>query len=410
MSVPALRFARQFCLSFICAFTCLASTTFADEILVCSLVNSSIQRFDATTGDYLGPLVSELHGGVLRPHSMIMGPDQTIYCASFSNSSVIRFDARTGRYIETFVKEGSGGLDGATEVLFGPDGNLYVASFRTASVLRYDGRTGDFIDTFVPPMTGGMRHPELMTFGPNGDLFVTSMSTHEVLRFDGETGAFLGAFIPARFGGIHKPHAVMFHDGICYVSSFETATVHRFDARTGAPIDLFIRPGDGGLARAHGMAIGPDGNFYICSFRGDQVLKYDGQTGEYLGPAIKNIRNAVDGPTVIFFTKNLRPRLQRVLPGRGGESNRAVVTDVTPGHRVIFAYSNRRGKTSHPTCGGVFLDLARPRVLGATVADATGRATIHFFIDPNATGQLIALQAIDAAACVKTNPVVQRIQ
>lgn len=400
--------ARVFMLT--CAVLGTSTLVSADEMLVCSLINSSVQRYDAETGVYLGPLVRERSGGVLRPHSFTIGPDHSVYCASFSNSSVIRFDARTSAFIETFVPEGSGGLDGATEVLFGPDGHLYVASFRNAAVLRFDADTGEFIDEFVKPGSGGMVHPELMAFGPNGDLYVASMGTHEILRYDGESGEFTGAFIPSGFAGIRKPHAMLFHKGHLYVSSFEAATVHRFDARTGEPVDLFIRPGTGGLARAHGMSIGPDGHLYVCSFATDQILKYDGTTGDFMEVVVDRVQGTLDGPTVVMFVSDLRPRLRRIHPGRAGEVNRLIVTGARPESQIVFVYSDRPGVAAHPRCPGIHLDIARPVPIGVTRVDKSGVASLRLTIPPAASGRYVAVQAIDVTNCLPTNPVLQRIQ
>jgi hypothetical protein len=47
---------------------------------------------------------------------------------SHFNSSVKRYNETTGAFLDTFVTSGSGGLSGSTSAVFGPDGNLYVSS------------------------------------------------------------------------------------------------------------------------------------------------------------------------------------------------------------------------------------------------------------------------------------------
>ena len=56
--------------------------------------------------------------------------------------------------------------------------------------------------------------------------------------------------------------------------------VFRADGTTGAPIDdCFAGPGSP-LNYATGLTFGPDGNLYVGSFFGNQVLRFDGTTGD----------------------------------------------------------------------------------------------------------------------------------
>src|SRR5262245_23962942 len=64
-------------------------------------------------------------------------------------SSVLRFDATTGGFLGEFIAGGSGGLVMPGGLAVGPDGNLYVASNGTNQILRYDGTTGAFLGVFA---------------------------------------------------------------------------------------------------------------------------------------------------------------------------------------------------------------------------------------------------------------------
>jgi DNA-binding beta-propeller fold protein YncE len=45
----------------------------------------------------------------------------------------------------------------------------------------------------------------------------------------------------------------------------------------------FVPPGGGGLDSPQGITVGPDGNVYVSSAANDKVLRYNGQTGEFMG-------------------------------------------------------------------------------------------------------------------------------
>jgi hypothetical protein len=67
------------------------------------------------------------------------------------------------------------------------------------------------------------------------------------------------------------------------------------DSRIGQRMGDFVpQAGNGGMNRSTGMAWGPDGNLYVGSLNTNQVLKYDGKTGTFLGSFI----DGVDSPAV----------------------------------------------------------------------------------------------------------------
>ncbi|MDC0740384.1 Vgb family protein [Polyangium mundeleinium] len=172
-----------------------------------------------------------------------------------------------------------------------------VANSRGDNVLRFEQDTGALVDVFIPKGTGGLFHPDSMTLGPEGDLYIASGDTPEtsaVLRFDSSTGAFYGEF--ANGGGLHRPYGIAFGpDGRLYVASFLTDQILRYDGKTGDFIDVF-KEGDGmpgGLNGPNGLLFGPDEKLYVTTqgsvaengtpmFPGlpSQVLRIDVTTGE----------------------------------------------------------------------------------------------------------------------------------
>jgi DNA-binding beta-propeller fold protein YncE len=126
--------------------------------------------------------------------------------------AVQKFNGTTGAFIGTFVAKGSGGLTNARGVAFGPDGNLYVTSFNSDQILRYNGTTGAFMGVFASATGGcsGLSFPRDLTFGPNGNLFVSSFGSGDVFEYNGSTGACVTDFIANGSGGLGGPTFLAF--------------------------------------------------------------------------------------------------------------------------------------------------------------------------------------------------------
>lgn len=81
--------------------------------------------------------------------------------------------------------------------------------------------------------------------------------------------------------------------------SLSDATTTEGDARIGQSLGAFVsQSNNGGMQRSTGMAWGPDGNLYVGSHGTNQVLKYDGTTGAFLGTFVNNVDSpAAEGLT-----------------------------------------------------------------------------------------------------------------
>ena len=264
-----------------------------EGFFVSNLANSSISRFDATTGDFIEIFVPDGSGGLVASYDLTVGPDGHLYIASFSTDEVLRYNGATGDFIDIFASEGA--LDGPRDLTFGPDGNLYVNSSETDKVLRYDGQTGDFIDVFASE--GGLDSPEAVTFGPDGNLYVSDGFFGKILRYDGQTGDFIDVF--ASDDGFYSPDGFTFGpDGNLYVTELFNRVL-RFDGQTGDFIDVFVPDGSGGLDFARDVTFGPDGNLYVSSSNTDEILRYDGVTGEFIDLFAYN--DSLDHPVGLIF-------------------------------------------------------------------------------------------------------------
>jgi hypothetical protein len=110
----------------------------ASDLLLADSVTDSILRFEAGTGNALGPFVTAGSGGLVNPLDPTFGPDGNLYVISNDpgNAKILRYDGDNGTFIDAFVDTGQGGFSGASAIEFGPDGNLYAATNTPSGVLR----------------------------------------------------------------------------------------------------------------------------------------------------------------------------------------------------------------------------------------------------------------------------------
>ena len=218
---------------------------------------------------------------------------------SVTNTTAIEAD-HTAHYRGAFVQGVPG--NGFNMLTFGPDGNLYAPTvglpgLNANAIGRFNGSTGAFMGQFTPAgYTEGIRD---MVFHA-GYLYVASEYNNEVLQFDGTTGAFVSVFVTPGSGGISGPHGMTFGpDGNLYVSGRNNATVVRYDGTTGAPLGTYVTSGSGGMSLPEGIGFDPSGSYlYVASTGSNQVLKYNAQTGAFVGVAASE---GVSGPKDVKF-------------------------------------------------------------------------------------------------------------
>jgi streptogramin lyase len=132
-----------------------------------------------------------------------------------------------------------------------------------------------------------------------GDLLVSSRFNSHVLRYNAATGAFVAVFAAGQ--GMANPNGIAYGpDGNLYVGNGDEGRVLKFDGQTGDFLGSFVTPATpGGLTGCRAIAFGPDGNLYVDSGATDNVLEYDGATGAFLRVAAQG--NGISGPVGLTF-------------------------------------------------------------------------------------------------------------
>lgn len=256
-------------------------------------VVARVVKFDGTNGIYQGEFRT-IGEGVT---GVTFGKDGLLYAAekSVGYGAVHRWDPNSGAYLGLFTGPRDS-MDGPptypipTGLALGPTGDLYLLSVdwegptggpgQGGQVFRIDQHTGEMVGgaPFVPPGTRGLTYPQDLEFGPGGKLFIADPWAG-VLRFDGRTGDFLGPAVPPGAYGVASPSALAFDaSNRLYVYDGSNLQIHRFqpDGRYLGRFATSPYP----LADIEFL---PNGDLLATSTQLDTVVRFDRQTGAYLG-------------------------------------------------------------------------------------------------------------------------------
>jgi len=144
----------------------------------------------------------------------------------------------------------------------------------------------------------------------NGDMFVSfteriidssgnvSPGQSRIARIDAVTGQVDKDFIPLGTSGLSLVWALEVHNGWIYVSNKATNEVLRFSEATGLPDPngAFIPAGAGGMVEPRGIVFDAAGDLLVNSKGTDEILKFRGSDGAYLGVFAADVTNGGVGP------------------------------------------------------------------------------------------------------------------
>jgi DNA-binding beta-propeller fold protein YncE len=141
------------------------------DLYVSSAGDGTVRRYDGASGGFIGvfarsadPAVQGCPSCLWQPVGIDWGPDGDLYVSSFSNNRVQRFDGTTGAFLGTVALGWQ--LNGAIDAEFGPDGDLFVSSAVNNRILRFDPASGRSLGTFVANKSGDLVAPTWLLFVP----------------------------------------------------------------------------------------------------------------------------------------------------------------------------------------------------------------------------------------------------
>ncbi|MBX2822733.1 MAG: T9SS type A sorting domain-containing protein [Rhodothermaceae bacterium] len=241
-----------------------------------SYSESTIRRYNGSTGEFMDFFVKTQNGGLDSPNSLTWGPDDNLYVSSRgSNNNILRYDGSTGEFIDVFVSKFSSNF----EITFGPDGNLYVSGSIDDDIRRFAGDTGEFLDIFVQNGSGGLRDPKGIIFSPDGNLFVAS-SNGMILIFNGITGEFIRPFGDTESNRLNGPEELLFDsNGDLIVST--NHGIMRYDSER----EVLLSMSSGPILPKGQLAIGPDDKIYsigVAENRAPRIERFDKISGDFI--------------------------------------------------------------------------------------------------------------------------------
>lgn len=351
-----------------------------------------VTLYDATppANDYFNVSLSNSTGATIANGSAVVTiVSPTLPQLTIGNASAIEGDP-TAHY------RGAAAFTSTTNsfafVTIGPDGNIYTATGGGGTnynmILRYNGTTGAFMGIFA---TGPINGARTIVFN-GGYMYVGSEYTDQVLQFNASTGAYVGVFVAAGSGGISGPCGMTFGpNGNLYVSGRNSNNVVEYNGTTGALIGTLVAAGSGGLDLPEGIAFDPSGQYlYVASSGGpDEVLKYNAQTGAFVGQATSGLSSSPtdvqfgasgllyvsDGNRIQEFTENATYAGDYVPAGSGGMTNTSQMTFGPNGDLYVAAGNDQILQFGTENEANFTVSLSAPFAEPVTVNYTTGSAT-----------------------------------
>ncbi|MDB5334848.1 MAG: pknD 5 [Planctomycetaceae bacterium] len=277
--------------------------------------------------------------GIGGPFGVVVGPDGALYICETENHAVRRVDLKTG-VITTVAgsgKEGYGGDGGAAtkaacrepyEIRFDKPGNMYFVEMKNQIVRKVAHDTGvistiagtgksGFAGDGGPATAALLNAPHSISLDADGNVYIADIGNHRLRIVDAKSGHIrtlsgTGKKEPTPDGApfantpLNGPRTLDF-DGqhTLYLALREGNAVFRLDLKTQTLHHLAGTgksgySGDGGpakqavLAGPKGIALGPNGDIYLCDTESHTIRVIRAATG--IIETIVGDGKAGDGP------------------------------------------------------------------------------------------------------------------
>lgn len=263
------------------------------EIWVASAGQDQMQRYNAQTGEFIDTGFSVEPGGMSFRTDMITNNAQQLFFIAFSD--VYQFDRQTNSVLPV--------LDRArlqsnfpVHLTFDQQQNLIVNNGLGVSHLEGFSLT-ESGNTFAYSTNSELVLRDMLVDGDR--LLALSRSSNQLFIYNLNNIALAPQVLSPQ--GLDKPeHFAMDADSNIYVSNAGSKNVTRFDSQ-GNFLGEWIAAGAGGLGRPGCLAIGPEGDIYVCDTDNNQVRRYAGQSGAFVGNAVDALSSNLSQPVSIVF-------------------------------------------------------------------------------------------------------------
>src|SRR5262249_37677294 len=118
----------------------------------------------------------------------------------------------------------------------------------------------------------------------------------------GNLNAQATTFVTSGSGGLNEASELTFGpDGNLYVSGATSSNILRYNGQTGAFLGVFVPAGRGGYNRGAGLVFRADGYLYACSSNSNQVLRFNATTGAFVDVFVAAGSGGLIDPVGITF-------------------------------------------------------------------------------------------------------------
>ena len=297
-------------------------------------------------------------------------------------------------------------LDHAHNIWAVSSGDARIKEYHYRSgVLREQSAEGELIDPVDVLVTLDRR----VLVSDAGD----GTSGGRVVEYDRE-GVLVRELVAAGSGGLLYPSALCIGpDGSLLVADRDANSVLRYDIDTGDFLGVFVEAMSGGLMAPYGLTIGPNGNLFVSTDHAG-VIEYDGATGAHVRQFIEHGAGELHhGRGILFIARPAHLGVGWRCLVASGQNHNILEFDADTGAYVgVFNEGDFRGKLRNPwglrqgPTGNVYVSSARlhartaPPPAGALSTDRAGLhlTNPHIFQYDGVSGKLISayVQALDS--------------
>ena len=229
-------------------------------------------------------------------------------------------------------------IDNPFGLVRGPDGALYFCEYTGQRIRKVtpDGKIHTVAGTSQVGYTGDggpalqatFHLPHELRFDKAGNIYIADMTNHAIRRIDAKTGVittfagigksgYSGDGGPANKAELKQPHSIQFSaDGSLYICDIGNNVIRKVDMKTNT-ISTFAGTGKSGptpdgapikgtpLKGPRSLDVDHDGNLWLVTREGNQVLKFDlnSQTIHHIAGTGKAGFNGNGGPAKLADLK-----------------------------------------------------------------------------------------------------------